>query len=208
MDPCLHPSHLTLNGYLSQYRNGPNPHRQLVPTFSICASTLHSDILTVAPEQFEDEIGADPAWDEKPDERLLWRGSNTGILYQDGALWNISHRIRLVEMGTRRGGTTRVLIPRQAASGVGSGEEFKTSLLNTGFMDVAFVKEPIQCRGPICNQLKHMFEWRVTQSWQDAWQYKYIMDVSRCSLLTLSSLFLICFHRSTVMGGARGSSGL
>jgi hypothetical protein len=179
MDPCLHPSHLTLNGYLSQYRQGPGPQKKLIPTFSICASSLHSDILTVAPEQFEDEVGADPAWDDKSDERLLWRGSNTGILHQEGNQWNVSHRIRFIEMGTRRGGTTRVLTPHDIEdAAVGEGEELRTSLLNPAFMDVAFVKKPIQCRAPICEVLKNMFDWRSSQSWQAAWQYKYIMDVS------------------------------
>lgn len=186
------------NGYLSQYHYkhqfGPNPEPVLTPTFSICISPLHSDILAVTPEQYSDEVGADPLWGEKEDERLLWRGSNTGILHQAGNWWNASQRVRLVELGTRRGGETRVLLPRgpggigggKRDDAVGYGENVRTSALNAAFMDVGFVGEPIQCREPVCEELGHMFEWRAYQSWQDAWMYKYIMDVS---LLLTDSAF-------------------
>ena len=86
----------------------------------------------------------------------------------------------------------RVLLPRGPGGGLagdggpwdgpmGYGENVPTSALNAAFMDVAFVGKPLQCREPVCEQLKHMFEWRRYQPWQDAWLYKYIMDVScRC----------------------------
>lgn len=185
MSPCLHPFHLTLNGFLSQnhYNRqfGPDPTNTLDPTFSICVSPLHSDILTPAPEQFVDSegLGNDPNWENKPDERLVWRGSNTGVLARPGNEWNISHRIRLVEMATRRGGETRVLLPpRNRDAAVGQGETLSTSALNAAYMDVSFVGKPIQCRDSACGELQRMFEWRKYQSWGDAWMYKYIMDVS------------------------------
>ena len=191
MSPCLHPTHITLNGYLSQYhyphQNGPTPSSVLAPIFGICATAIHNDILTVAPEQFTEGVGADPLWSDKVDQRLLWRGRNTGVLHQSGNEWNLSQRIRLVEMGTRRGGETNVLLPRgsTASAGdggtwngaVGYGETVSTSALNAAFMDVAFVGKPIQCRDPVCAELQRMFEWRNYQSWQDAWVYKYIIDV-------------------------------
>ena len=191
MSPCLHPTHITLNGYLSQYhyshQTGPTPSSVLAPIFGICATTIHNDILTVAPEQFTEGVGADPLWSDKVDQRLLWRGRNTGVLHQSGNEWNLSQRIRLVEMGTRRGGETNVLLPRgpTASAGdggtwngaVGYGETVSTSALNAAFMDVAFVGKPIQCRDPVCADLQRMFEWRNYQSWQDAWVYKYIIDV-------------------------------
>ncbi|KAF8576246.1 glycosyltransferase family 90 protein [Ramaria rubella] len=203
MSPCLHPTHLTLSGFLSQhhypYQFGPTPDPALAPTFSMCVSPLHNDILTVAPEQWTDEVGTDPEWEEKSDSRLLWRGSNTGVLHREGNEWNVSQRIRLVEMGTRRGGEMRVLMPRGVGDGdveavrvgesededvvpgweggVGYGTTIRMSALNSAFMDVAFVGAPMQCQPPVCDVLKGMFEWRSRQTWQDAWQYKYIMDI-------------------------------
>ncbi|KAF8517358.1 hypothetical protein BU17DRAFT_76415 [Hysterangium stoloniferum] len=184
MSPCLHPTHLTLNGFLSQFhynhQYGPSPSNTLALTFSICSSPLHSDILTSAPEQFVDSegIGNDPDWDDKPDDRLLWRGSNTGTLARPGTEWNVSQRIRLVELATRRGGELKVLLPpdnRDAS--VGHGETLKIGALNAAYMDIAFSGKPTQCRDHICGELERMFEWRKRQSWGDAWMYKYIMDI-------------------------------
>ena len=194
MSPCLHPTHILLNGYLSQYHYprqfGPSPKLDFIPTFSICVSPLNSDILAVAPEQYTAKVTLDPAWRDKPDERLLWRGSNTGTLHKAGNWWNVSQRVRLVELTTRRGSETRVLLPRRAGgvrgaapggrwdSVVGNGESVRTGVLNAAFMDVGFVGRPIQCRGNVCEDLRRMFEWRGYQSSQAAWVYKYIMDVS------------------------------
>ncbi|KAF8576914.1 glycosyltransferase family 90 protein [Ramaria rubella] len=204
MSPCLHPTHLTLSGFLSQYhyphQHGPTPDRMLAPTFSICVSPLHNDILSAVPEQWVEEVGVDPQWEDKIDTRLLWRGSNTGALHAEGKEWNVSQRIRLVEMGTRRGGVTSVLMPRGGMMGdvdgeevvddedmdmvvpgwdgaVGRGTRVSTSALNAAFMDVAFVGRPIQCRGAVCETLQKMFEWRKRQTWREAWEYKYIMDI-------------------------------
>ncbi|KAF8511776.1 hypothetical protein JB92DRAFT_2831055 [Gautieria morchelliformis] len=159
----------------------------LAPTFSICVSPLHQDILTAAPEQYTDDVGEDPAWGYKADARLLWRGSSTGILHQTGNEWNSSQRIRLVEMGTHRGGEMQVLLPRghggSAGNGsgwdgsVGFGEPVRASTLNAAFMDVSLVGKAIQCLEPVCTELKHMFQWHPYQSCQDAWMYKYIMDI-------------------------------
>ncbi|KAF8487547.1 hypothetical protein JB92DRAFT_3022176 [Gautieria morchelliformis] len=184
MSPCLHPTHISLNGYFSSYHYetqfGPAPDTSLVPTFSICVSQLHNDILTVAPEQYSEKVGEDPAWGDKVDTRLLWRGSNTGISYQEGTDWNTSQRTRL-------GGETQVLLPPAAsgrvggvsgwdAAAVGHGEPVRTSALNAAFMDVAFAGKPVQCQGSVCSLLQNMFQWRAFQSWQDAWVYKFIMD--------------------------------
>jgi len=187
MSPCHHPLHLLQSGYLAQYHYshqfGPSPAHMLAPTFAISTSPLHNDLLSPAPEQWveQDELGIDPPWADKVDERLLWRGSNTGTLFKEGGDWNTSQRIRLVAMGTRRGGETRVLFPRgeevDRTSGVGFGENVKWNVLNSAFMDVAFVGNPVQCRGELCGVLQNMFEWRKKQSYTEAWHYKYIMDV-------------------------------
>ncbi|KAF8487537.1 glycosyl transferase family 90-domain-containing protein [Gautieria morchelliformis] len=190
MSPCFHPSHMHLNGFLSRfhYRHqfGPEPTAFFTPTFSICVSPLHRDILTVAPEQYRDDVDEDPVWGDKVDTRLLWRGSNTGIAHGEGNDWNTSQRTRLVELGTRRGGETQVLLPPGGRAGdvsgwdaaaVGHGEPVRTSALNAAFMDVAFVGKPIQCDKSVCSQLQRMFEWRPFQPWRDAWVYKFIMDI-------------------------------
>lgn len=203
MSPCHHPLHLLQSGFLAQYHYshqfGPSPSHMLAPTFAISTSPLHNDLLSPAPEQWvdQDEMGIDPPWADKVDERLLWRGSNTGTLFQEGGDWNTSQRIRLVAMGTRRGGETRVLFPRgDRTSGVGFGENVKWNVLNSAFMDVAFVGNPVQCRGDLCEILQDMFEWRKKQSYTEAWHYKYIMDVG-----VSSPLFQCLLAHHALLGG-------
>ncbi|KIJ36563.1 glycosyltransferase family 90 protein [Sphaerobolus stellatus SS14] len=181
MSPCYHPTHLIYNGFLSQYHYphqfGPSPAHHLSPTFAICVSPLNSDLLAVAPEQFTPVIKNDVVWGDKWDERLLWRGSNTGHLFEDGLDWNSSQRVRLVELGTRRGGEVRVLLPKGENKPVGHGETVKRATINAAYLDVAFAGKPIQCKKEVCERLEHIFEWRKFQEWGDSWGYKFIADV-------------------------------
>ncbi|KIJ36259.1 glycosyltransferase family 90 protein [Sphaerobolus stellatus SS14] len=150
MLPCNHRTHLIYNGFFSQYHYphqfGPSPAHHLSPTFAICVSPLNSDLLAVAPEHFTPVIKNDVVWGDKWDERLLWRGSNTGYLFEDGLEWNSSQRVRLVELGTRRGGEVRVLLPKGENKPVGHGETVKRAMINAAYLDVAFVGKPIQCK--------------------------------------------------------------
>jgi len=142
-----------------------------------------------------DDVDADPSWSEKVEERLLWRGRSTGMSMGSFNNWNTSQRIRLVEMANRRGGETKVLFPNGNKAGpVGFPTNVKTSALNAGWMDVAFVDRPIQCgeenanvtlRDPetgfsFCDHIGWKYEWRRVQTHYEAWRYKYILDVSDC----------------------------
>jgi hypothetical protein len=33
-------------------------------------------------------VGDDPTWEEKTEDRMLWRGKNTGIYFKDGVPWS------------------------------------------------------------------------------------------------------------------------
>ncbi len=39
-------------------------------------------------EAWTEDVGKDPAWDEKQDDRMLWRGKNTGIYFKQGVPWS------------------------------------------------------------------------------------------------------------------------
>ena len=41
-------------------------------------------------EAWTEDVGDDPPWDQKPDERMLWRGKTTGIYFKDGVPWSKS----------------------------------------------------------------------------------------------------------------------
>ncbi|KZT32405.1 hypothetical protein SISSUDRAFT_994071 [Sistotremastrum suecicum HHB10207 ss-3] len=181
MDPCTHPSHVLYNGFLASHREGPGPHPTLIPTFAICSTAFHADILTVAPEQWMEEVDDPIEWDQKSDERILWRGSNTGILFQDDMPWNSSQRVRLMSMVSRRDGFQDVYLPpRKGEEEAPVGEEvrMRAGRLNNALMDIAFAGEPIQCgEGRACEEVRAMFDWRNKQQFGEANVYKYVMDI-------------------------------
>ena len=94
---CDHPNLVPLHGALS----GKNPVVQtLIPIFSLSKTSLHSDILGVPTEQWVDDMRSVP-WSERDQEKLLWRGSNTGAFYDKTTTWRTSHRVRLLRLANR-----------------------------------------------------------------------------------------------------------
>lgn len=81
MDPCINPTNVQLIGFLLAYGKGPKPTANMYPTLSMCKTTLHSDVLAASPESWTQDVGDDPAWEDKKWDKLLWRGKTTGIYY-------------------------------------------------------------------------------------------------------------------------------
>lgn len=38
-------------------------------------------------ENWTEDVGEDPPWEEKVNDRMLWRGKNTGIFFKPGVPW-------------------------------------------------------------------------------------------------------------------------
>ncbi|KAJ7457208.1 glycosyl transferase family 90-domain-containing protein [Mycena galericulata] len=120
MDPCMHPTHLSLHGAYLAHGAGPTPHRVLIPQFSYSTTPLHSDIRPALPlnwvtDDFPNEGRPPPlgySWAQRTDERLQWRGSNTGIWHALDGRWREAHRVRLAALGAGMGGeNVSVLVP-------------------------------------------------------------------------------------------------
>ncbi|KAK8850347.1 hypothetical protein IAR55_004265 [Kwoniella newhampshirensis] len=96
MDLCSNPSLISLHGALA----GKSPKVQpLTPIFSLSKTKLHSDVLGVPVEQWIDTKHlTDISWEDKTEDRLMWRGSNTGAYHSTETPWRISHRTRLLKM--------------------------------------------------------------------------------------------------------------
>ncbi|TDL20408.1 hypothetical protein BD410DRAFT_899533 [Rickenella mellea] len=178
MDPCLHPSHLVQVGqYLSRYE-GPRTDR-LIPQFSMCATPMHLDILPVPPTHME--VSHPRQWEEKIDQRLYWRGSNTGMRFTQNSGWQSSQRVRLVRTATELSGTIKVLRPpreHKSNESVGEGEEWNRSRVNPAIMDVKFVS-PIVGDTDVETRkvLEEMFDWGKFARKEDSEVYKYVVDV-------------------------------
>ncbi|KAF7377561.1 Beta-1,2-xylosyltransferase 1 [Mycena sanguinolenta] len=181
MNPCLHPRHFWLHGQFLSYGKGPTPERDMVPEFSDCSSTIHHNIHIPTPYGWVEDISPrsdDPPWDDKVDERLMWRGSSTGISHNSRTRWHNSHRITLMRVANDLKGTMGILAPwKNAREAVGEPIEVRKARVNPGVMDVAFAGDPIMCEGETCKELQKMFPWRRRQSVQESGDYKYVIDV-------------------------------
>ncbi|KAG8966015.1 Glycosyltransferase Family 90 domain containing protein [Tulasnella sp. 419] len=178
MDPCLHPSHLHLTGFLESYAEGPYPEETMVPTFGMCTTLLHSDILTVALERWIDDVDDDPEWSDKTDDRLYWRGSNTGMEFNGLNPWEYTQRIRLMRAVDERDGYLNVLRPAGGPDEpVGPLIQVQKSAANPAYMDIAFAGDPVQCISPFCEKLVELFNFGERQPEEMAWKHKYILDV-------------------------------
>ncbi|KAG6887517.1 hypothetical protein C0995_014655 [Termitomyces sp. Mi166 len=183
MDPCLHPSHLLLHGQFLSHNKGPVPHRFMPPQFSHSSTTLHHDITPAMPINWIEDLAEDwnPKWEERRDERLQWRGTNTGIWHAQETRWREAHRARTVMWAGTRGaggnGDVVVLGAGRENQRVGKGETVKWARWAPAMLDVAFAGVPGSCAPDLCEELKKVFEWRKPLDMIAAGDYKYVLDV-------------------------------
>ncbi|KAG9027172.1 Glycosyltransferase Family 90 domain containing protein [Tulasnella sp. JGI-2019a] len=178
MDPCRHPSHVHLNGLLRNYGIGPMPSPALQPSFTMCTSPLHADILTVANEGWVKDVENDPDWDDKPDERLVWRGRTTGGRSDEHSRWELSQRVRLVELTNRDHGEVDVLTsPSGSEHTHRSNQSLDLKWANENFMDIGFVGQAIHCSEEICEIMERDLAFKPLMTDHEIFQYKYIMDI-------------------------------
>jgi len=188
---------------------GPTPQHAMVPEFSYCSTTIHHNIRLPTPYGWIEDIYPrtdDPEWDDKLDERLLWRGSNTGMFHADHTRWHGSHRDHLVRLANELNGTVKLLPPRPKSESVGEGTEVRKARLNPAIMDIAFAGDPIACDPKTCDFLEEIFPWRQWQSVKEAGNYKYVLDVWQCFPSLQLSFLIHGSFRSMEMDGLVASN--
>ncbi|KAG6865554.1 hypothetical protein C0991_001558 [Blastosporella zonata] len=124
----------------------------------------------------------DPEWENKTDERLLWRGSNVGMVNSDATRWRDAHRSRLVWWADDVNGTASVLLPGRVEDEgwqrVGTGTLVKKALLNPVMFDIAFSGKPMGCDVQFCRYLETQFEWRKQRDQErETRKHKFVLDV-------------------------------
>ncbi|KIL62815.1 glycosyltransferase family 90 protein [Amanita muscaria Koide BX008] len=177
MDPCLHPEHFYHHGQFLSHNEGPQPQPTLFPEFAYCSTMLHHNIRIPNPYSWVND-SKDADWDDKVDERLLWRGRNTGMFQSEQSRWQPSHRIFLVQHTNELNGTLPILFPTHNESErVGAPKHYRKARVNPAMMDTAFVDTPISCTPAVCEKLPKMYNWRGRQTHAEAGRYKYVIDV-------------------------------
>jgi hypothetical protein len=182
MDPCNHPDHFHHHGQFLSHNMGPGPQHVMVPEFSYCATTLHHNIRIPVPYGWVPDVTPrelDPEFDEKSEERLLWRGSNTGIFHSSTTRWQNSHRDFLVRYANEIEGIVDVLMPSvREDERVGAPKKLRKSAINPVLLDIAFSKKPISCSESTCPLLEELYPWLPYMGQAQAGEYRYVLDVS------------------------------
>ncbi|KAF7980093.1 hypothetical protein HWV62_39904 [Athelia sp. TMB] len=180
MDPCLHPSLLHHSGQFVSWDYGPPPERLFVPQFSYSSTPLHHDIVTGAPNAWvaDTDPKEDLPWEQKVEERLLWRGSTTGMWASADTRWRSQQRVRLVQLTNERFGNLSVLPPRETRDErVGAPEAWAAARVNPAMMDVVFAGEPNSCEDATCDEMLATLPFRGRMGLAEAGLYKYVFDV-------------------------------
>lgn len=180
MNPCLHHTHIHLNGQLLNFGRGPPPRQRHYPCFSMSSTTMHADILTVSPENWvgDGEIGIDPSWEEKPYDTLYWRGSTTGMSNKASRPWQLSQRMRLVKLANQQDGMYDVLLPIGPNAAVGSATQIQAEEMNNRLMNVSFFGKASQCEPQVCELINNQYLFTpIKESWNEGNKHKYVLDV-------------------------------
>ncbi|BGP40133.1 hypothetical protein JCM10450v2_004112 [Rhodotorula kratochvilovae] len=173
LDVCQHPETMNLHGFTSVSGTDPGP---LVPLFTFAKTNVHSDILVTPLEQYSDSyIGYDPDWEKKTNNKLMWRGSTTGIDFYVQNDWKNSQRARLHFLTNEKEGSKDVLWADN--DGPVAETNYLVNGLNRAYMDVSFAGGPVQCDEETCKVMSDLIEFKPTMGLNDAYQYKYVMDV-------------------------------
>ncbi|KAL4079990.1 glycosyltransferase family 90 protein [Scleroderma yunnanense] len=181
MDPCKHPSLLREHGQFISHGVGPFGAEKIAPLFSYSSSAIHSDIHITPTLSWVEDIHPrkiDPEFEDKTDDRLLWRGANTGIRHDHTREWRLSQRDRLVAWANDLNNTTTVLPAHLSAlERIGVGNQVNKAEINPAMFDIAFSGRPLFCGEADCKELVEKYDWRASQSIADAGKYKYVFDV-------------------------------
>lgn len=175
MDICQHPEIMNLHGFTSVSGTDPGP---LVPLFTFAKTNVHSDILVTPLEQYSDTyIGYDPDWEKKDFNKLMWRGSTTGIDFYVEHDWKNSQRARLHFLTNSVEGSKDVLV----AEGEDAVREqaYRLTGLNHEYMDVSFAGGPVQCDEETCKVMAELIHFDQTMGLNEAYRVRAPVPSSR-----------------------------
>ncbi|KAK4053911.1 hypothetical protein OIO90_003748 [Microbotryomycetes sp. JL221] len=177
MNMCENPEWQYLHGFTSWAGMRP---QLLRPLFSFAKMTLHSDILLTPLEQFWDYEQWDPKWEDKPNNKAVWRGTTTGVWFDRLSWWRSSQRVRLWFMGKDQTGRTLVRFDSPTANGDAIVERnVSTADLMQRYVDFAFTGKAGQCseEDGSCQAVRDLFDFQRPFGWNEANEYKYMLDI-------------------------------
>ncbi|KAF4979637.1 hypothetical protein FZEAL_4194 [Fusarium zealandicum] len=179
---CLSPSLSSTFGFFA----GPNTYRivqDLFPIFSQSKISSYSDLVYPSPwdwagmVEYDEEMDMD--WPSKQN-KLYWRGSTTGGYSRNGR-WRRQHRQRLVQKLNARD-EARIMTGQGAPAQVPRGDY--RDLVDVRFSHIG------QCDPGDCEAQRAFFNVSESAAQQDAWSYKYLLDMDGNAFSGRFSAFL------------------
>ncbi|CAJ2506416.1 Uu.00g005460.m01.CDS01 [Anthostomella pinea] len=175
-DICYSPTLSSTFGFFDR-PNAFNIVHDLFPIFSQSKISSFSDILYPSPWYWYEKVSydkeKDTEWGAKED-RFYWRGSTTGGFSRNGG-WRRQHRQRFVQK-INAADNAKILVN----AGTDSDQKWETKMVPRGdfkeLMDVYFSGVG-QCDPGDCAAQKEFFTLKGHVEQQDAWKYKYLLDI-------------------------------
>ncbi|KAF9267963.1 hypothetical protein L218DRAFT_995514 [Marasmius fiardii PR-910] len=178
MDPCSNPALFWTHGQFLAHQQGPPPQQYLVPEFAPCATTIHHNIRIPVPYLWVDDLpeSDNPDWKLRRDERLLWRGSNTGIVHGKTFRWRSSHRDWMVTFASGVNETVDVIFSEEDDGPVGKPKSMERASLNP-LLDIQFAGKLSCGDEETCQTMNDMYPVAKKMLHKEAGNYKYVLDV-------------------------------
>lgn len=175
-DICYTPSLGSTFGFFDR-PNAYNIVLDLFPIFSQSKISAYSDIIYPSPWYWYEKVSYDEkkdlAWEQKQD-KFYWRGSTTGGFSRNGG-WRRQHRQRFVQK-INAAENAKILVNK----GTESDQQWEPKSVPRGdyrdIMDVYF-SHVGQCDDGDCDAQREFFTIKDRVGQQDAWQYKYLLDI-------------------------------
>jgi hypothetical protein len=175
-DICQSPSLSETHGFFDR-PNAFNIVHDLFPIFSQSKMSSYSDILYPSPWYWSGKVpynqSLDMDWEEK-EEKIYWRGSTTGGFSRDGG-WRRQHRQHVVQKVNAKD-KAKILENR----GHGSEQDWRVKQVpRSDFKDIFDVhfSHVGQCDPGDCEAQKEYFNLSEAADQQEAWKYKYLLDM-------------------------------
>jgi hypothetical protein len=175
-DICMSPSLRETFGFFDR-PNAFNIVQDLFPIFSQSKISSFQDIIYPSPWYWAKQVNydeeRDTTWDMKGGQ-LYWRGSTTGGFSRNGG-WRRQHRQRVVRKINAQ--DTATILGKTSDQGISSWQSKQVPRKSfEELMDVKF-SHVGQCDPGDCDAQKEFFDVVERVDQQDAWKYKYLLDL-------------------------------
>jgi hypothetical protein len=176
-DICQSPSLSQTFGMFDR-PNAYNIVHDLFPIFSQSKISSYSDIIYPSPWYWDGKVpydeNLDMDWAKKAD-KFYWRGSTTGGFSRDGG-WRRQHRQHVVQ-NVNAGDQAKILINRGDPGGKEDWQVKEVPRSDYKEIFDIYFSHVGQCDETDCEAQKEFFDIKPPVEQQDAWQYKYLLDM-------------------------------